>query len=99
MAHAELQIERPDLEPGRGAVRAAQVEIEDHLGPVAANVVAVADRRNGGAGELGVQRSRASKIRFAPGISRSDSEACDHSTVPSGPTRTRERLLKPRSSR
>lgn len=83
-----------DLQPGRGAVRAAQVGIDDQLGTVAAPVILRADWRDRGAGQLGCQES-ASKIRLAPGISSGVGDSWTHSTVPSSSTRTSERLACP----
>lgn len=59
---------RADLQPGRGAVRAAEIGVDDQLGAGAAPVVVRAGGRDRGAGQLGRQES-ASKIRLAPGIS------------------------------
>ena len=117
-----------DPRPGGGAVRAGEVQVDDRLGPVAADVVVGPD---GGTAALvssrtGARRSprlrrtrrraseatrrrprrrldrdaRASKIRFAPGISSGVGDSCTQRTIPSSSTSTSERLACPtRSSR
>ena len=55
--------------PGAGAVRTAEVGVDDDPAlPLAANMVVGADRRNRGAGEVVAQEASASKMRLAPGI-------------------------------
>lgn len=83
-----------DLEPSGGAVRTAEVGVDDQRGSLATTMILGADRRNRGAGQLGRQES-ASKIRLAPGISSGVGDSCTHSTMPSSSTRTSERLAWP----
>lgn len=85
------------LSPGGGTMRATEVGVDDPLGTVAAAMIPWTDRRDRGAGQLWRQES-ASKIRLAPGISSGVGDSCTHSTVPSSPIRTSERLLWPLSS-
>jgi hypothetical protein len=74
--HADPEPERRDPRPAPGAARAGEVEIEERERPLAADVVVGPERRDRGAPHRGgpghrrgQSRSRASKIRFAPGIS------------------------------
>lgn len=83
-----------DLQPGRGAVGATEIGVDDQLGTIAAAMILGPGGRDRGAGQLGRQES-ASKIRLAPGISSGVGDSCTHSTVPSSSTRTSERLAWP----
>ena len=84
-----------DLGPGGGAVRAAEVGVDDQLGPLPPAVILRPSRRDRGAGQFGGQLASASKIRLAPGISSGVGDSCTHSTMPSSSTRTSERLAWP----
>lgn len=59
--------------PCGGAVRASEIHIEDRFKPIPAQMVIRSDRRHlraGQVGHLSGQAESASKIKFAPGISR-----------------------------
>ena len=45
-----------DPAPGRGAVRAAEVRVDDQVGALAPGVVVGADGRDGGAGQVALRR-------------------------------------------
>jgi len=94
MTEDDRCLTRADLRPGGGAVRTAQVGVDDQLRPGAAPMIVRSGRRDRGAGQLGRQES-ASKIRLAPGISSGVGDSCTHSTVPSSLTRTSERFAWP----
>lgn len=86
----------PQPLPGPGAAGAAKVGVDDQaLLPIAADVVAGADRRDRSAGEVVAQEPSASKMRLAPGISPGLSASWVQATLPSSSTRTRVRLAKP----
>lgn len=100
---AEENPRRPfaDLLPGGGAVRAGEVGVDDQQLALAAYVIVVAGRRDGGAGQLAGQASTdasASKIRLAPGISSGVGDSCTHSTVPCSSISTSDRLAWPVAS-
>jgi hypothetical protein len=67
---AEHQPGRAGGDPGpiRGAMRAAEVGVDDQLRPLAANVIVGAEWRDRGAGQVS-QAPSASKITLAPGAS------------------------------
>ncbi len=94
VAEDDRRLALADLQPGRGAVRAAEVGVDDQLGTIATVMVLGAGGRDRGAGQLRGQES-ASKIRLAPGISSGVGDSWTHSTVPSSSIRTSERLAWP----
>ncbi len=95
VAEDDRRLAPGDLRPGRGAVRTAEVGVDEQL---------AAPSRGGGPPARPAAPRRwsaqasgpsASKIRLAPGISSGVGDSCTHSTTPSSSIRTSERLAWP----
>jgi len=94
VAEDDRRLALADLQPGRGAVRATEVGVDDLLRAAATPVVLRPGRRDRRASQIRRQES-ASKIRLAPGISSGVGDSWTHSTTPSSSIRTSERLACP----